>query len=118
MCCPCHSGHDYRECCQPYHEGKDAPTPEKLMRSRYAAYALGLVDYIVQTQAMEGDLAAIESFCTQTEFRDLKIVRVEPTHVTFHATLFQGGHDLSFTERSAFERRGEGWIYTKKTALP
>ena len=55
--CPCGSGATYVNCCVPFHtavrsgqrEGPFAPTPEKLMRSRYSAYALGLIDYLLAT---------------------------------------------------------------------
>jgi SEC-C motif domain protein len=47
--CPCYSGKAYYDCCQPLHEGKAAPDAERLMRSRYSAYALKLPAYILQT---------------------------------------------------------------------
>jgi uncharacterized protein YchJ len=48
--CPCGSGATYGLCCQPAHAGRAAPsTPEKLLRSRFSAYRLGLVDYLVAT---------------------------------------------------------------------
>ena len=51
--CPCTSDLPYAECCQPWHRGyaeqRFAPTPEALMRSRYAAYVLGLLDYLLAT---------------------------------------------------------------------
>lgn len=46
--CPC-GGADYAQCCQPFHDGAAAPTAEKLMRSRYSAYVLGLTDYVQAT---------------------------------------------------------------------
>src|SRR5580692_1348054 len=50
--CPCHSGRRYAACCRPMHRAeREAPTPEALMRSRYAAYSLGLGDYLVNTLA-------------------------------------------------------------------
>jgi SEC-C motif domain protein len=49
MLCPCCSELDYSDCCKPYHTGTAAPTALALMRSRYSAYALGLIDYIIQT---------------------------------------------------------------------
>ena len=45
--CPCLSGLQYAECCEPIHAGSPSPTAERLMRSRYSAYALGLPDYLV-----------------------------------------------------------------------
>jgi SEC-C motif-containing protein len=47
--CPCLSGLTYTECCGPFHAGTIAPTAERLMRSRYSAYALGMPDYLVAT---------------------------------------------------------------------
>jgi len=47
--CPCGSGKPYAECCGPYHHGTPAPTPETLMRSRYAAFVLEKVDYLLAT---------------------------------------------------------------------
>jgi uncharacterized protein YchJ len=53
MECPCGSGLDLADCCGLWHKGLAggvcAPTPEALMRSRYSAYVLGLVDYLVAT---------------------------------------------------------------------
>lgn len=47
--CPCGSGESYSACCQGYHQGKPAPTPEALMRSRYSAFVLKLADYLQST---------------------------------------------------------------------
>ncbi len=51
--CPCDSGQPYADCCGPWHTGLilgvHAPTPEALMRSRYSAYVLGLIDYLLAT---------------------------------------------------------------------
>ena len=58
--CPCASDLPYTQCCQPYHAGEAAPTPEALMRSRYSAYVLGLLDYLLATwhpSTAPGDLA-------------------------------------------------------------
>ncbi len=53
MECPCGSGLDLADCCGLWHKGLSAgvhaPTPEALMRSRYSAYVLGLIDYLVAT---------------------------------------------------------------------
>ncbi|WP_440711629.1 YchJ family protein [Herbiconiux sp. YIM B11900] len=48
--CPCLSGETYAECCAPYHRGEaDAPTAERLMRSRYSAFAVGDPAYLLAT---------------------------------------------------------------------
>jgi SEC-C motif domain protein len=47
--CPCLSGNPYGECCGPLHRGATAPTAERLMRSRFSAFALGLPEYLLET---------------------------------------------------------------------
>jgi Uncharacterized protein conserved in bacteria len=48
--CPCLSGETYANCCGHYHRGEaSAPTAERLMRSRYSAFAVGDADYLLRT---------------------------------------------------------------------
>ena len=48
--CPCGSEKKFSECCEPLIKGvKIAETAESLMRSRYAAYTLQNIDYILAT---------------------------------------------------------------------
>lgn len=47
--CPCGSGMRYTVCCGRWHAGEPAPTAQALMRSRYAAYVLGLERYLMDT---------------------------------------------------------------------
>lgn len=47
--CPCGSGVSYAHCCGRYHAGETPATAEVLMRSRYAAFVLGKVDYLRHT---------------------------------------------------------------------
>jgi SEC-C motif-containing protein len=48
--CPCLSGQTFGECCAPFHRGDAvAPTAERLMRSRYSAFAVGDRDYLLKT---------------------------------------------------------------------
>ncbi|MCY7325059.1 MAG: YchJ family protein [Microbacteriaceae bacterium] len=48
--CPCLSGLQYGECCGPFHRGETlAPTAERLMRSRYSAFAVGDASYLLAT---------------------------------------------------------------------
>lgn len=60
--CACGSQVSYEHCCQPYHQGEKAPTPEALMRSRFTAFVLKLEDYLrlswhISTQPQELDLS-------------------------------------------------------------
>lgn len=47
--CPCGSGERFDGCCAPLHRGTPAPTPERLMRSRYTAFVVGDADYLTAT---------------------------------------------------------------------
>ncbi len=103
------------------------PRPELLMRARYAAYVLGLVDYVIDTTDPSGPQARadraswrreVERFSQQTSFDGLEIVEAEPASdaapegwVTFRAQLTRDGADVSFTERSRFTRVADRWLY-------
>ena len=95
------------------------------MRSRYAAYAKGLVDYVIATTDPTGPIyrpdtaiwrKELEAFCARTRFEGLTIL-TESDHngdeatVTFRATLSQNGDDVSFEECSLFRRRAGRWMY-------
>lgn len=122
--CCCHSGKKYKHCCEPWHRGQRPPTAAALMRSRYAAYALGLTDYVMATTHPDGphwetDQVAwaegIRAFGAGTSFDGLHLdeddQRDDEAWVTFTATLQQGGQDASFTERSHFLRVDRRWLY-------
>ena len=95
------------------------------MRSRYAAYAKGMVDYVIATTDPSGPIyqsdigkwrAELESFCASTRFEDLVIlaeseIQEDEATVTFRAVLSQKGTDGSFEERSLFRRKQGRWFY-------
>ena len=50
LACPCGPGKPYAACCRAIHDGRrPAATAVALMRSRYAAFALGLSEYLWRT---------------------------------------------------------------------
>jgi SEC-C motif-containing protein len=95
------------------------------MRARYAAYALGNVRFILQTERPNPPLLpreltakrrSLKEFCQNTQFLGLQILAEETLSeqqatVTFRATLLQNGQDASFTEKSLFELRNGSWVY-------
>ena len=120
--CPCHSGKLYIECCAPYHQGENPPTPLALMRSRYSAYALSEINYIIATTHPDNPDSTlpisqrkqkIKNFCKNTQFKGLEILSAEGFTVTFRAILMQGGRDSSFTEKSEFAQINGRWFYLK-----
>ena len=122
MKCPCHSGRRYAECCGPLHRGaRAAATPEELMRSRYAAFARGDVDYLVTTltadhaDRTEGARADYRAMRESMRFLDLCILHTsmedETGEVLFYARIFERGVDRSFVELSGFVREDGAWRY-------
>lgn len=50
MNCHCCSGKEFENCCQPFIDGTAKPqTAEELMRSRYSAYAVAAVEYLLRS---------------------------------------------------------------------
>jgi SEC-C motif-containing protein len=128
--CLCGSGKKYAQCCEPCHRGESAQSPEGLMRSRYCAYALGLVEYIIKTthshhpdtkRSEENRRKEIAEFCNTTVFKKLKIVDVQEGErkgtVTFTVFLMMDEKDFSFTEKSTFEKVLGKWLYLKGEML-
>ncbi|SEC16629.1 SEC-C motif-containing protein [Paramicrobacterium humi] len=47
--CPCRSGDQFGDCCAPLLAGSPAPTAERLMRSRYTAFAVGDREHLLRS---------------------------------------------------------------------
>lgn len=127
--CPCTSGAPYRLCCGPYHGGStEAPDAPALMRSRYAGYVLRQVEYLHRTlhpahedrqRPREEVLRDLIRSCQQHRYLGLKVLdHSDPDEgatacVLFIARVFRQGRDLSFAERSEFQRAEGGWRYLR-----
>ena len=78
MQCPCGSCNSYEQCCFLLISQKTfAQSPEKLMRSRYSAYAKNAAEYIYHTYAkssqVQQSVTDIESWAEQTTWLKLLI---------------------------------------------
>jgi SEC-C motif domain protein len=120
--CPCHSGKKYKQCCHPYHKGILPSNAQKLMRSRYSAFVLGLTDYIMATthpnnsdytEEKEDWRKSILNFSQTTRFLGLNISEFidgnQEAFVTFEAIL-DGG---SLCEKSRFLKVEGKWLYER-----
>jgi SEC-C motif-containing protein len=94
------------------------------MRSRYAAFALGLGAYLVDTLTRdhpdravdrEALVRALSRMKDTQRFLGLRIVESsvdgDRGEVVFHARIFERGTDRSFGERSRFRREQGTWRY-------
>lgn len=121
--CPCTSKLTFDRCCEPYLAGrKIAETPEKLMRSRFSAYATRKVDYLIAT-ASEAERSKIDreelaSYCRTVSCISLKVVKTEAGGsqdqegtVLFHASLQINGKRTLHRELSRFRREEGRWVY-------
>lgn len=116
--CPCRKKSEttpYAECCAPYHTGEAAPpTAEALMRSRYAAYALGKADYLLATWHPSTRPVRLELNADQ-QWLLLRILGTttdgDRATVEFTARSRQGGRDHVLHEISRFVREAGQWLY-------
>lgn len=138
--CPCGTI-PYRECCQPYHEGKKDPeTPEQVLRSRYCAFAYRLPEYIIRTTDEENIDYTTDKIkwakklnkgmYDEYDFRGLEIAEVKDgkddgeKFIEFLLSFYRidkrtklrvlgQTEPLVFKERSRFVRTGpnDSWLY-------
>ncbi len=123
MQCPCTSQKAYAECCGPVVQGERlAATAAELMRSRYSAYALGHVDWIVDSQSPDGrqfvDRRATEEWSKRAQWHGLEIVETEnggPDDaegvVEFKARYTLAGEDIVHHEIASFRKEDGAWYF-------
>jgi SEC-C motif-containing protein len=121
--CPCTSKKPYDRCCGPFHAGTALPeTAEQLMRSRFSAYALGKLDYLINTRPeakrAEESREELATYCKAVSCVGLKIVSKEKGGkaddtglVTFHASIHANGRRSLHIETSSFAREDGKWVY-------
>jgi len=77
--CPCGSGSEYSNCCEPVISGaKPAETAEKLMRARYSAHVNVQMDFIFESTHPDRrtgyDHKGTEEWAAQTDWQGLEII--------------------------------------------
>ncbi|QIK62274.1 zinc chelation protein SecC [Leucobacter viscericola] len=122
--CPCGRGEPYASCCGSLHSGGAAPTAERLMRSRYSAFVLGLDAYLLQSWHSSTRPQSLE-LDPQVEWRRLVIEQTtaggpfdSDGEVTFTAIARTPDGRMEQRERSRFVRDEQGrWSYLDGVAL-
>jgi SEC-C motif-containing protein len=119
--CACSSGRPYLDCCAPFHRGvREAETPALLMRSRFAAFALGDAEYLWRTldeghedraRPKDDVVRDLRAASRAMKYMRLAILDAKGDRVLFHAVVFEKGKDRSFVELSTFRRDHAAWRY-------
>lgn len=120
--CVCGSGRPYAACCGRWHaafaagDGLTAPTPEALMRSRYAAFVLDLRAYLLASWHASTRPATLDAPEPGLTWLGLAVKRAalqDADHgsVEFVARSKLGGRAHRLHEVSRFVREGGAWFY-------
>ncbi|WP_299686457.1 YchJ family protein [uncultured Vibrio sp.] len=119
--CPCGSANTYQHCCEPAHlDHHTVTTPEQLMRSRYTAHVLGLVDYVVATYHPNCNAQAQKQGITESidcDWAGLEVINTtvgshqDEGFVEFKAYFNEDGAQYCMQERSRFVRENGLWFY-------
>jgi SEC-C motif domain protein len=112
--CPCGSGEAFAGCCRPLLDGAPAPTPERLMRSRYTAFATGDASYLERTwhPRTRPDAVEADPAMRWTGLEVLDATEDADTGtVTFRAHWRDGDAEGVLAEHSRFARRAGRWFY-------
>ncbi len=125
LACPCGQG-NYQHCCQPLHVGQaHAESASQLMRSRYSAFALQQIDYIVQTTALGQqaslDVDAIADWSKSNQWLKLEVLnsneKLDKNHaqVEFKAHYHDGKQTQIHHEISHFVQHQARWYFLDPT---
>ena len=108
-------------CCGPLHAGQAAPDAERLMRSRYSAFVLGDVAYLLATWHTSQRPAEL-TLDAGGKWLGLEIKQHHNTgehtaEVEFVARFRVGGKAVRQNELSRFVREADRWFYVDGDAL-
>lgn len=115
--CPCGLPHKYDDCCGRFHRGEAlAPDAERLMRSRYSAFVLDQLDYLLATWHPTTRPASLEPNEPGLRWLGLDVkrhVQQDADHATveFVARSKLGGRAHRLHEVSRFVREDGRWFY-------
>ncbi len=115
--CPCGSGDRFDGCCAPLLRGAEAPSAERLMRSRYTAFVVGDARHLLETWH-PGTRPAELDLSPSLRWTGLEIVDVVDGGdgdtrgvVEFRAHWRDGSERGVLAERSRFVRQSGRWWY-------
>lgn len=128
--CPCGSAREYQICCQRFISGsRSASTAEELMRSRYTAYTVGAIDYLINTWSPAArsslDIKGIEAWSRQSQWLGLNLLKCKKGQISDtegwveFVAYFQQDHTFTqHRELSYFQKIENTWYFTNGETLP
>lgn len=121
--CFCGTKLEYKDCCGAIHSGeRKANTAEELMRSRYSAFVLASIDYILDTYSFGtrpvDQREEILLWSQSVEWLGLKVISTEKGRendsvgwVEFKADFIEEGEKQIMHEKSFFQKENDAWVY-------
>ena len=121
--CPCGSGLEYADCCEPILSGDQlAKTAEALMRARYTAYQKDAIAFLGESLHLSSrhdwDEAATRKWAEDSEWLGLEVRSTEKGQeddeegtVEFIATYKEDGLLKQHHEYSLFRKEADRWYY-------
>ena len=121
--CYCGNSLTYEECCGAIHNGtREAKTAEELMRSRYSAFVLADIDFILKTYASENrpveDRQELLNWAKSVKWIKLEVLKTKlgtkadiEGIVEFKAHFFENRLSEFIHEKSYFIKENGSWVY-------
>lgn len=117
--CPCSPDKDLMQCCGRYIFGaENAHTAEALMRSRYSAFALKEISYLMKTVTPVHNEKEIAEWAFQAEFTGLKVLKTNrglanqfDGTVEYLASFIEAGQAEELHEKAQFKKIQGQWFY-------
>lgn len=123
MLCYCQSQKTFDHCCAPIHKGERvAATAEELMRSRYSAFVVADINYLMRSHHVStrpvNDKKEMLRWTKSVQWMGLQIVsksagQASDTegHVEFRASYLEQGQPQCIYENSYFVKEKGLWYY-------
>ena len=115
--CYCGNSIFFQDCCEPYIKGiANDPSAEKLMRSRYSAFAIEAADYLVNTTHSSKrrlhNKKVILAWSQANKWLKLEVLASTETTVTFKAYFLDESLKAQVHyEYSTFKLENGKWFY-------
>tara|TARA_R110002049_G_scaffold222440_1_gene394081 strand:+ start:2174 stop:2641 length:468 start_codon:yes stop_codon:yes gene_type:complete len=117
--CPCNNTKSYQACCQALHTGDlTANSAEQLMRSRYSAFVIGNIAYLISTLQADKRQADDETILSQTiedtQWLGLRIIKHKSAgnNATVEFVAFYKDEPIGqLHELSHFIKQDKQWFY-------